>query len=247
MNITKHDVYGVVVDHRTSDDYINATALALAYQRASGKRRDVSEWLSNKRTEESLQHLSAKTGIPVNQLYQVFRGSPENGGGTWLHPRLAVRFGMWLSDEFGYMVEEWFAQKVEQAQPRPMTQLEIIATLAQQMVEQERLLRVHQEQLNTLLTIQREAREELAALPYSDKPAPEKSTRMKVNELVRDYCYRNNVSHREVWVKLYREFRVRCHVDATIRAKNQGKLAMDVVDELGLIDELHAIATLLLK
>lgn len=40
----------------------------------------------------------------------MFRGSPSNGGGTWIHPKLAIRFGIWLSDEFGYLVEEWVEQ-----------------------------------------------------------------------------------------------------------------------------------------
>jgi KilA-N domain len=30
--------------------------------------------------------------------------------GTWLHPKLATRFGIWVSDEFGYLVEEWVEQ-----------------------------------------------------------------------------------------------------------------------------------------
>lgn len=57
-----------------------------------------------------MEHLSSKTGIPVINLYQAFQGSPETGGGTWIHPKLAIRFGIWLSDEFGYLVEEWVEQ-----------------------------------------------------------------------------------------------------------------------------------------
>lgn len=37
----------------------------------------------------------------------MFQGSPESGGGTWLHPKLSVRFAMWLSVDFGYQVEIW--------------------------------------------------------------------------------------------------------------------------------------------
>ncbi len=46
----------------------------------------------------------------------MFRGSPENGGGTWIHPKLAIRFGIWLSDEFGYLVEEWVEQWLTKGQ-----------------------------------------------------------------------------------------------------------------------------------
>ena len=110
LTVITHNINESVVEQRKLDGYINATALTRAYKLASGKRRDVSEWLSNKRTQESLKHLSSKTDIPVIELYQVFQGSPETGGGTWIHPKLAVRFGIWLSDEFGYLVEEWVDQ-----------------------------------------------------------------------------------------------------------------------------------------
>ncbi|MBW4617170.1 MAG: KilA-N domain-containing protein [Desmonostoc vinosum HA7617-LM4] len=107
ITIISRQVNGSVVEQRRCDGYVNATALTSAYKLAIGKRRDVSEWLENKRTQETLSHLSLNTGIPVFELYQVFQGSPENGGGTWIHPKLAVRFGIWLSDEFGYLVEQW--------------------------------------------------------------------------------------------------------------------------------------------
>ena len=110
LGVIAHNINDSVVEQRRLDGYINATALTRAYRLETGKRRDVSEWLSNKRTQESLEHLSSKTGIPVIELYQVFQGSPETGGGTWLHPKLATRFGIWVSDEFGYLVEEWVEQ-----------------------------------------------------------------------------------------------------------------------------------------
>ena len=115
MNIT-HDVSGVLVSQRVVDGYINATAMTTAYRKATGKKRDVSDWLANKRTQETLKHLSSNARIPVFELYQVFQGSPELGGGTWLHPKLSVRFAMWLSDDFGFQVENWVEQWMTTAQ-----------------------------------------------------------------------------------------------------------------------------------
>lgn len=108
--VIAHNINDSVVEQRRLDGYINATALASAYKLATGKRRDVGHWLELERTKETLDHLSSITGIPVIELYQVFRGSPKSGGGTWIHPKLAIRFGIWLSDEFGYLVEEWVEQ-----------------------------------------------------------------------------------------------------------------------------------------
>jgi len=107
QSIIGHDINGLIVGQQESTGYVNATRLTQAHKQSTGQRRDVANWLSNKRVQETVDHLSANTGIPVNQLYQVFQGSPDNGGGTWLHPKLATRFAMWLSDDFGLMVEEW--------------------------------------------------------------------------------------------------------------------------------------------
>ncbi|GAX45337.1 KilA-like protein [Tolypothrix sp. NIES-4075] len=86
LAVIAHNINDSVVEQRQSDGYINATALSKAYKLATQHRRDVSEWLSNKRTQETLEHLSSKTGITVIELYQAFQGSPETGGGTWIHP-----------------------------------------------------------------------------------------------------------------------------------------------------------------
>jgi len=107
MSNLTHNLSGISVPQRSIDGYINATALTAAHKQATGQRKDVADWLRNKRVQQSLEHLSSITGIPVIELYQVFQGSPELGGGTWLHPKLSVRFAMWLSDDFGYQVECW--------------------------------------------------------------------------------------------------------------------------------------------
>ena len=110
MEIIAHNISEISVEQRKVDGYINATALTAAHRKATGQRKDIADWLRNKRVQQSLGHLSSITGISVIELHQVFQGSPDNGGGTWLHPRLSVRFAMWLSDDFGYQVENWVEQ-----------------------------------------------------------------------------------------------------------------------------------------
>lgn len=119
MNLT-HKLSGVLIEQRVSDGYINATAVTSAYRLTTGRRKDVTDWLKNKRTLESLQHLSKTVKTPVNQLYQVIEGSSDSGGGIWLHPRLAVRFGMWLSDDFGFQVENWVEQWLSEEGRNPI-------------------------------------------------------------------------------------------------------------------------------
>jgi KilA-N domain len=105
--VFERPVNGIKVRQRRDDGYINATAMSKAHHAGTGQRRDISEWLSNARTQESIKHLSLKTGIPVFKLIDT---KPGRYGGTWIHSKLATRFAIWLSDEFGYLVEEWVAE-----------------------------------------------------------------------------------------------------------------------------------------
>lgn len=141
--IIHHDVNGLTVGQQEGNGYINATRLTQAHKLMTGQSRKVHEWLSNKRTKESLNHLSSKLGISVDQLYQAFQGSPDNGGGTWLHPKLATRFAMWLSDDFGLMVEEWVqgwsAQPIKTPLALPQSYKEALKALIAEVEAKEKL------------------------------------------------------------------------------------------------------------
>ena len=70
------------------------------------------------------------------------------------------------------------------------------------------------------------------------------STRLKINRLVRDYATENNISFRDTWRLLYAEFRDRYHINLRIRARNNGKLKpLDICEQLGMIEELYAVAS----
>jgi hypothetical protein len=101
------------------DAFINATAIAKQfgkrtenYLRTNETKEYVSalqKWLfptdnSNalKSVIEQNQDVSValKSVTEQNQLVIVKGGSTENGGGTWLHPKLAVNFARWLNADF---------------------------------------------------------------------------------------------------------------------------------------------------
>lgn len=98
---------GSIVEQRRKDGYLNATSMAKSYESRTGKRREVYKWLNSARTKETIEHLSGVTQISVTDLYQAIQGGKPEEQGTWLHPKLATRFAIWLSDEFGYQVECW--------------------------------------------------------------------------------------------------------------------------------------------
>jgi hypothetical protein len=70
------------------------------------------------------------------------------------------------------------------------------------------------------------------------------STRLKINRLVRDYATANNIAYRDTWRLLYSEFCDRYHINLRIRARNNGKLKpLDICEQLGMIEELYAVAS----
>lgn len=55
----------------------------------------------NSSTRSKLLSLVKSTGF-----VKAKAGSPENGGGTWLHPKLAVAFARWLDPDFAVWCDE---------------------------------------------------------------------------------------------------------------------------------------------
>jgi hypothetical protein len=88
-----------------SDAWINATQIATAF----GKK--AKDYLKTERTLEYMNALvkylneaekskGTKILFEQNQLLKVVIGAPETGGGTWMHPKLAIDFARWLSADF---------------------------------------------------------------------------------------------------------------------------------------------------
>jgi hypothetical protein len=112
------NVNGVTVEQRVTDGFINGTAMCIAH----GKL--IADWFRNQETIELLHALVLDFGLEINygishnsgiasisaiypQLVVSKRGSPENGGGTWLHPDLAIQLAQWCNKPFAIQVSRW--------------------------------------------------------------------------------------------------------------------------------------------
>lgn len=91
-----------------SDRYVSLTDMA----QATGK--NLGHWLENKATHSYLDVMSSKIGIPTmaqNQgfqaLVEIRKGGDVTKSGTWGHPKVAIRFAQWCSDEFAVQVDIW--------------------------------------------------------------------------------------------------------------------------------------------
>ncbi|MEY4768969.1 MAG: hypothetical protein RL637_1608 [Pseudomonadota bacterium] len=77
-----------------TDAFINATAIAKQFNKFP------KDYLKSERTKEYIESIRRIILIEQNQLVIVRSGSTENGGGTWLHPKLAIDFARWLDSDF---------------------------------------------------------------------------------------------------------------------------------------------------
>jgi hypothetical protein len=123
---TSHPVNGTCVEQRLTDGFINGTAMCVAH----GK--DISDWLRTDDTFETVVVLANDLGIvPISAkkpnsdktrlsacyptLVVVKRGAPEAGGGTWLHPDLAIQLAQWCNKSFALQVSRWVREWITSA------------------------------------------------------------------------------------------------------------------------------------
>ena len=101
------------------DGWFNATVVAKLF----GK--EVRHWLELPCTKQYIKvviselHSAENPLFQQNQLVKVRRGSTQNGGGTWLHPELVVKFARWLSVEFELWCDKQIKEIIQQSTPRP--------------------------------------------------------------------------------------------------------------------------------
>jgi hypothetical protein len=81
--------------------YINATKIAKEFETAKGNKKDVSEWLNSKNTQEYLFEMS-KVVTPdfFGKLVMTNNFGAVKERGTWIHKKLIIAFARWLSLEF---------------------------------------------------------------------------------------------------------------------------------------------------
>lgn len=90
MNLVTRDYQGHAIVLQ-DDGWFNATQAAAQM----GRRVDV--WLKTHETQEYIKALCEITNTTEKGYLKTKRGAT---GGTWLHPKLAVRFAQWLDPRF---------------------------------------------------------------------------------------------------------------------------------------------------
>ncbi|TBR58990.1 hypothetical protein B4U84_24320 [Westiellopsis prolifica IICB1] len=92
----------LVQDSTRSDDYVNATKWCKYFNKM---------WAEFKRLPEVRKWLAAFTSKHGN--IPPFETRSGKGGGTYVHPLVAIKLAEWLSPEFDIYVKETFKRYLE--------------------------------------------------------------------------------------------------------------------------------------
>ena len=95
----------------TADGWLNATASAQVLNKAG-----LENFLRSASYLEYAEIVAAANSVNSTELKRTRQG---NGGGTFLHPKMAVVFARWISPAFAYWCDERVAELLRQAQQAP--------------------------------------------------------------------------------------------------------------------------------
>jgi hypothetical protein len=97
-----------IIHQDQNNGYINATQISKIHRSITGERREPNDWLRTETAQRAISKLSSVTGISSEELVLVKQGGKYQG--TWIHPRLSVRYAMWVNEDFSLQVEDWIHQ-----------------------------------------------------------------------------------------------------------------------------------------
>lgn len=97
---------GQKINQRT-DGYVNATQMAAIH----GKL--IADWTRTKDYKRYVEGISRSMGIPIDALVITKTDGLNEERGTWVHPKLAVKLGRWISVEFELWCDDHIKTLIE--------------------------------------------------------------------------------------------------------------------------------------
>lgn len=118
----------------------NGTIMVNATEMAKPFGKEAKHWLVNQTTKEYIEELANVRNLTFADLVQVKQGSPDNGGGTWMHEDVAMEFARWLSPKFAIWCNDRIKELLTMGKTeiKPLTPAQQLLANAQMLVEMER-------------------------------------------------------------------------------------------------------------
>jgi len=114
---------GTPIARRTTDGFVNATAMC----KANGK-----EWSKYRESDRCQTYLDALAETSEIRMFDLIESRQGQGGGTWVHPQLAVDLARWISAPFAVWMDGWFLEEVERVSQVQDTQTPALPAPADQ-------------------------------------------------------------------------------------------------------------------
>ena len=89
--------------------YANATSMCKIFP-----NKNLSTWTNSKGTEEYIEALCIENEQTKDFYTSVKSGSPENGGGTWVHQELVLDLARWLNTMFRIWCDKQIATLIRE-------------------------------------------------------------------------------------------------------------------------------------
>ena len=102
---------GTPISRRTIDGYVNATAMC----KANGK-----QWSKYRESDRCQTYLDALAETSEIRMFDLIESRQGQGGGTWVHPQVAVDLARWISAPFAVWMDGWFLESIQHPQPTPV-------------------------------------------------------------------------------------------------------------------------------
>ena len=97
------------ITRRLADGWFDATAMS-----TSNDNKRFYEYSRTQSGWDFMEATAAELSTKADTLWTTSRGGASPG--TWIHPRLALDFGRWLSPSFGAWLETWIMSSSEISQ-----------------------------------------------------------------------------------------------------------------------------------
>jgi hypothetical protein len=94
---------GTPILRRTTDGYVNATTMC----KANGK-----EWSKYRESDRCQTYLDALAETSEIRMFDLIESRQGQGGGTWVHPQVAVDLARWISAPFAVWMDGWFLEEL---------------------------------------------------------------------------------------------------------------------------------------
>jgi hypothetical protein len=114
---------GTPIARRTTDGYVNATAMC----KANGK-----EWAKYRESDRCQTYLDALAETSEIRMFDLIESRPGQGGGTWVHPQVAVDLARWISAPFAVWMDGWFLEEIEKKSQAKDVQIPMLPAPAEQ-------------------------------------------------------------------------------------------------------------------